>query len=381
MIYLDYAADTPVCEPVLSAFSQSAREHGANPNSTHKAGLAAKCKLDEATEHIAAMLGAQPNEVILTSGATEANNMAILGLAHAYHSRGNHVITSLMEHASVTGPMSALKAEGFVLDFLKMLPDGRVNVEHLRSLLRSDTVLLSLCAVDSEVGVQQPIDVVVDLLKDFPNCRLHVDATQAIGKLPVNLTGVDLFTLSPHKFYGITGCGVLVARGGIRLVPLWHGGTGATPYRSGTPALALTVSAEVALQEAFSHLEERMNSVFLLNRHLRESLVKLPWVTINSPEGASPFILNFSTVGIRALDVITFLSEQGICVSSKSACCAPAAPSHPVMAMTGDRKRAINTIRVSLSHLTTETEINEFLRTLRQCAKSLEATHGNRAGD
>lgn len=381
MIYLDYAADTPVCEPVLSAFLQAAREHGVNPNSSHMAGLAARRRLDEATAHIAAMLGAQPDEVILTSGATEANNMAILGVAHAYRSRGNHIITSPMEHASVTGPMTALKAEGYELDIMKMLPDGRVNMEYLHSLLRADTVLISLCAVDSEVGVQQPIDAVRGLLKDFPNCRLHVDATQAIGKLPVNLTGADLFTLSPHKFNGITGCGVLVARNSIRLSPLWYGGTGATPYRSGTPALALTVSAEAALQEAFLHLEERLNIVRMLNRRLRESLARMPWVTINSPEGASPFILNFSTSGIRTHDVIALLSEHGICVSSKSACCAPAAPSHPVMAMTGDRKRAMNTIRVSISHLTTETEIDEFLRTLLQCAERLEAAHGNRASN
>ena len=381
MIYLDYAADTPVYEPVLSAFAQAMREYGANPNSGHAAGLAAKRRLDEATAHIAAMLGAFPEEVILTSGATEANNMAISGVAHAYRSRGSHVITSPMEHASVTGPMTALKAEGFDLDFMKMLPDGRVDIDHLRGLLRSDTVLVSLCAVDSEVGILQPIDAVRKLITDFPNCRLHVDATQALGKLPVDLTAADLFTLSPHKFYGITGCGVLVVRGGIRLTPLWHGGTGATPYRSGTPALALTVSTEAALIEAFSHLDERLNIARMLNRRLREALARLPWVVLNSPDDASPFILNFSTLGIRARDVIALLSDQGICVSSKSACCAPAAPSHPVMAMTGDRKRAMNTIRVSISHLTTETEIDEFLRTLRLCAESLEAIHGNRASD
>ena len=377
MIYLDYAADTPVCEPVLSAFLKTARDYGANPNSSHAAGIAARQRLNEATEHIAAMLGVQPEEVIMTSGATEANNMAILGVAHAYQSRGRHLITTPMEHASVTGPMMALKAEGFEVDFVKILPDGQVDIGHLKNLLRPETVLVSLCAVDSEAGIIQPINAVKEAMTNFTNCRLHVDASQSIGKLQVDVSGADLFTLSPHKFYGITGSGVLVAKGGVRLAPLWHGGTGATPYRSGTPALGLTVAAEVALGEAIVHLDDRLRAVRNLNRRLRSALLSLPYVQINTPENASPYVVNFSVTGIRSRDLIALLSDRGICVSSKSACCAPAAPSHPVMAMTGDRKRAMNTVRVSLSHLTTECEVDHFLTNLRECAGNLEGTHGN----
>ena len=381
MIYLDYAADTPVCEPVLSAFLSAAREYGANPNSGHALGLAAKRRLDEATEHIAGMLGAQPEEIIMTSGATEANNLAILGAAHAYQSRGCHLITSPMEHASVTGPMTALRAEGFELDFMKVLPDGRVDIAHLKNILRPNTVLVSLCSVDSEAGIIQPLDAVHEALAGFPNCRLHVDATQSVGKLSVQLDCADMITLSPHKFYGITGSGALIARGGIRLMPLWHGGSGATPYRSGTPALALMVAMEAALTKAYEHLGVRLEIVRYLNMKLRESLGNLPFVTLNSPANASPYILNFSVAGIRARDLIALLSKKGICVSSKSACCAPAAPSHPVMAMTNDRKRSLNTVRVSLSHLTSENEINTFLREFQKCAASLEASHGKQPED
>jgi cysteine desulfurase len=381
MIYLDYAADTPICEPVLSAFLSAAREYGANPNSGHALGLLAKRRLDEATEHIAGMLGAQQEEIIITSGATEANNLAILGAAHAYQSRGRHLITSPMEHASVTGPMTALKSEGFELDFVKVKPDGQVDTAHLKSLLRSDTILVSLCSVDSEAGVIQPLDAVREVLAGFPNCRLHVDATQAVGKLPVKLDCADLITLSPHKFYGITGSGALIARGGIRLTPLWHGGSGATPYRSGTPALALAVAMETALKEALKHLCARLEIVCGLNGKLRQALGNLPFVTLNSPESASPYILNFSVANIRARELIALLSERGICVSSKSACCAPAAPSHPVMAMTNDRRRSLNTVRVSLSHLTTQDEIGTFLRELQKCAAGLEASHGKQPED
>ena len=381
MINLDYAADTPACEPVLEAFVHTARTYQANPNAGHAMGAAANARLSEATAHIAAMIGVQPSEVILTSGATEANNMAILGVAHAYRSRGDHLLTSPMEHASVTGPMGALKAEGYAVEYLKTLPDGRVDVAHLQSLLRPETLLLSLCAVDSEVGVLQPIAEVSRVVRAFPNCRLHVDATQAMGKLPLVLDGVDLITFSPHKFFGLTGCGVLAVRGGLRLAPLWYGGTGATPYRSGTPALALAVAAETALAEALRQQEARLLHVRALNHRLRDALAALPFIQINSPTEASPFILNFSVTGLSARALIAHLSEQGICVSSKSACCAPAAPSHPVMAMTGDRKRAMNTVRVSLSPLNTEADAACLIRELRACGENMEATHEHLSGD
>ena len=194
----------------------------------------------------------------MTSGATEANNLAILGAARAYQSRGRRLIASPMEHSSVTGPLTALKAEGFELDFLRVSADGRVDLEHLQGLLRPDTILISVGAVDSEAGVVQPLSGVRAALDGFPNCRLHVDATQAVGKLPLDLSPADLVTLSPHKFYGLNGSGVLIVRGGMRLEPILYGGVGQTPYRSGTPALILAVAAEAALQEALKHLDERL---------------------------------------------------------------------------------------------------------------------------
>lgn len=376
MIYLDYAADTPPCEAALAAFADTARTHGANPNAAHALGLAAHARYAEATANVAALLGVQPEELVFTSGATEANNLAVLGFARAYHGHGGHIVIGPMEHASVTAPAMALKAEGFTVDIARVKPDGKIDLEQLQSLLRPDTVLLSLCAVDSEVGVMQPLAEVAALLRGYPNCRLHVDATQAVGKLPVDLTGAQLFTCSPHKFYGITGVGMLAVRGGLRLAPLWHGGAGATPQRSGTPALALAASAEAALAEAVRTLPERLATVRALNARLRALLAGLPFVTFNSPADASPFILNFSVAGMKAQALIAALSQRGVCVSSKSACCAPASPSHPVLAMTGDRKRAMNTVRVSLSHLTAEAELTVFTEELRRFAQGLEGDRG-----
>lgn len=376
MIYLDYAADTPPCEAALAAFTEAARAYGANPNASHALGLAARARYAEVTANVAALLGVTPEELVFTSGATEANNLAVLGLARAYHSHGGHIVIGPMEHASVTAPAMALKAEGFTVDIARVRPDGKIDLLHLQSLLRPDTVLLSLCAVDSEAGVVQPLGEVAALLRSYPNCRLHVDATQAVGKLPVDLTGASLFTCSPHKFYGVTGVGMLAVRGGLRLTPLWHGGAGASPYRSGTPALALAASAEAALAEAMQTLPERLAAVRALNARLRALLGGFAFVTLNSPTDASPFILNFSVAGMKAQALIAALSQRGVCVSSKSACCAPAAPSHPVLAMTGDRKRAMNTVRVSLSHLTTEGELATLADEIRRYADVTEGDHG-----
>lgn len=370
MIYLDYAADTPPCEAALAALCETARAYPANANASHAMGLAARERLAGLTAQIAAMLGVLPEETVLVSGATEANNMAVLGLARAYRSRGSHIITTPMEHASVTAPVMALKAEGFAVDFARVLPDGRVDIAHLKSLLREDTVLVSVCAVDSETGVVQPLQAIRGAMASLPACRLHVDATQAVGKLPLDLHMADAFTCSPHKFYGLTGVGVLAIRGGLRLAPLLHGGTGATPYRSGTPALALAASAEAALREATAQLADRLAVVRSLNAALRARLAAMDFALVNSPPDASPFVVNFSVQGFRAKDMLAFLSENGVCASSKSACCAPASPSHPVMAMTGDRKRAMQTVRVSLSHLTTLSELDELERLTRRFAAS-----------
>ena len=376
MIYLDYAADTPACEAALASFTQTARAYAANPNASHALGQLAYSRLTAATQRIADMLGCAKEDVVLTSGATEANNMAILGVAHAYRSRGQHLITTPMEHSSVTAAMMALKAEGFSVDFVNVQPNGQVDIPHLKTLLRPETVLLSVCAVDSEVGVIQPVHALRDAIAGYPNCRLHVDATQAVGKFAQNLNIADLYTFSPHKFYGLTGSGVLVVRGGLRLAPIFYGGTGATAYRSGTPALALTVAAEAALSDALSTLPARLACVEALNTHLRELMKNLPFVTINTPVEASPYVLNFSVTGVRARELIALLSQREVYVSSKSACCAPAAPSHPVLAMTGDRKRAMNTVRVSLSHLTTQSEMDQFVSILCECASNLEVACG-----
>ncbi len=185
MIYLDYSANTPVSEDVLRCFCETEREFFGNPNSTHDAGKAAKERMDEITVSIAGLMGAAPEEIIYTSCASESNNTALKGIAALARSRGMHIISTALEHSSVGGCLTALQEQGFEVDLVDIDRNGKIDLEHLRELLRRDTILVSVCLVDSELGTIQPVSEIAEILRDFPDCRLHVDATQAMGKIPV----------------------------------------------------------------------------------------------------------------------------------------------------------------------------------------------------
>ena len=256
MIYLDYAANHPAEPEVLARFCAVESAFPGNPNSAHPAGRAAKAELERVTASAAELLGAKPEEIIFTSGATEANNLAIKGLARASRHVGRHIISTALEHSSVSGSLTCLQEQGYEIDLVPIGRDGRVDPEEFRALLRPDTVLAAVTAVDSELGVIQPIPEMREILKNFPNCRLHVDATQAIGRIPFSFKGLDTMALAAHKFGGINGSGILVKRADLVLEPQMHGGVSATLYRSGTPALALDASTELALRMALEHLHQ-----------------------------------------------------------------------------------------------------------------------------
>lgn len=371
MIYLDYSANTPAAPTVLAAFCQTELAYIGNPNSVHCAGREAQSELARITASIAALLGADPAEIIYTSGASESNNLAIKGIAQASRHTGRHIISTALEHTSVGGSLTALQQQGYEVDLVDIGRDGTIDLEQLQDLLRTDTILVSICAVDSELGTVQPIGQVAQILKDFPNCRLHVDATQAVGKTELVLDGVDTVSIAPHKFYGLNGSGLLLKKKGLVIEPQIHGGTSTTLYRSGTPALALAASIEQALQLALTHQEERVRYVRSLNDHLRRALLRYPQVRINSPEGAVPHILNLSVQGVKGTAFQQALSERGVCVSVKSACSTEGTPSKAVFAVSRDRKNALSSWRISLSHLTTQGEIEEFLLIFDQCYQNL----------
>ena len=367
MIYLDYAANTPVNKEVLDTFYEVSLTYIGNPNSLHHLGILASERLQQSTKQIAKLLGAKENEVIYTSGASESNNMALKGIASSYRRNGKHIITTYLEHASVTGPITILLNDGYEVDFVDILENGQVDLVHLKELLREDTILVSICYVDSEVGVVQPIKEISELLYTYPNCFFHVDATQAVGKLPVDFRKVDLMTFSGHKFYGLNGCGVLLKKESIILEPLIHGGLSTTTFRSGTPMLALAAATEKALTLSMDQLEIRYNYVKQLNIKLRDAFVKYKDVRINSPKEGSPFILNISIKGINTSNLQRELGQYEIYVATKSACCAPNTVSRPIYAMTKDRKLALSTLRISLSHLTSIKDVDRFIECFGLC--------------
>lgn len=371
MIYLDYTANTPVDPSVLSVYTSFAIHYPGNPNSSHALGRAAGGEMQRITNHIAELLGVAPDELIYTSGATEANNLAIKGLARAERRRGRHIISTPLEHSSVSGSLTALQDRGWEIDLLDIGRDGKVDPEQIRELIRPDTVLVSVCAVDSELGTVQPISDISRILQDYPRCAFHVDATQAVGKIPFSCEGIDLVSFTAHKFYGLNGTGVLVKKKGIVVEPQMSGGTSTTLYRSGTPDLAGAAALEAALQTALETEVERNQYIARLNKILRERLSDYDKVSLNSPPDAVPHILNLSVSGVKGDDFQQALSDEGVCVSVKSACSVKGTPSRPVFAVSRDRKRALSSWRISLSHLTTEKEVEEFLGIFDRVYQSL----------
>lgn len=347
MIYLDYSANTPVDPRVLEVYCRTEQNFIGNPNSTHCAGQAARQEMNRVTGLIAAQLGVLPEEIIYTSGATEANNLALKGTARAARHVGRHIISTPLEHSSVGATLTALQQQGYEIDLLNIGRDGRIDLEQLEELLRKDTVLVSICGVDSELGTVQPVREIAALVHRCPNCRLHVDATQAVGKTALWLDCVDTMSFTAHKFYGPNGIGVLYKRKGLVIEPQMNGGASTTIYRSGTPTLGLAAALQAALQ-------------------------KRPGVRINSPAGAVPHIVNVSVAGIKAGVFQQALSGQGVCVSVKSACSTDGTPSKAVFAVSRDRKNALSSWRISLSHLTTEEELNGFLAAFDRCLKDLQ---------
>lgn len=371
MIYLDYSANTPSDHAVLARFCNTETQFIGNPNSHHSAGRKANAALSQITESVSARLGVQPSEIIYTSGASEANNLAIKGIARASRHCGKHIISTPLEHASVSGPLTYLQEQGYEIDLVNIGRDGKVDLAQLRELLRKDTVLVAVCAVDSELGTIQPIREIAEILEDYPNCRFHVDATQAIGKIDFSFDGIDTASLAAHKFYGLNGSGILYKRKDLVIEPLIHGGVSTTLYRSGTPALSLAAALDTALELALTELTERNLIVKARNEALRAALSAYPRVRINSPDGAVPHILNISVQGVKAGDFQAALDKAGICVSVKSACSVEGTPSRAVFAVSRDRKNALSSWRISLSHLTTEDEIAQFLKAFDICYKEL----------
>ena len=363
MTYLDYSATTPVDKRVLESFDRTCLEYIGNPNSLHSEGVKAKLLMDAAVSQVANLLNVKDEEVIFTSGATEANNAAIMGVINKYKDRGKTIITTKLEHSSVLETLKYLEKNGYTIKYVRLDSNGQVDLNNLKELLDNDVILVSICEVNSEIGIIQNVNEIGELLKNYPRIIFHVDGTQAIGKKHIDLTNIDLYSFSSHKIYGLKGSGCLIKKNNIILEPLMHGGKSQTIYRSGTPALPLMVSTARALKLVLNDLDYNVSYVKELRDKLFDGLNKIDGVIVNSNDYSIPHIINFSVIGIKPETLLHALEEDEIYVSTKTAC-SEGDYSLSVLALTNDLEKAESSLRVSLSHLTKENEIDYFLSKL-----------------
>ena len=361
MIYLDYSATTPVSYDVLESYNKATRDYMGNANSIHALGVKSKVLLNSATKQLCELFDINEDELIYTSGATESNNMALKGVALSYKNRGNHIIVSKLEHPSIYAVCNFLESMGYEISYVNNDEDGLIDFEDLKRKIRPNTILVSICAVNSEVGIRQPLKTIKQIIKkENPNTVFHSDMTQAIGKIEVNMHDVDMASMSAHKIFGPKGIGFLYKNSKVNLVPLIHGSGKFNDLRSGTPALPLIVALSKACRIALTDLERREVNVTRLNDRICEELSKIDGITINSTRYSIPHILNISLDNVRPETFIHAMEDDEIYLSTNTAC-SSGELSTSVMAIYNDKKRATSTIRISLSYVTTNEEINKFL--------------------
>ena len=374
VIYLDNAATSKVHPEVLDSYNQITLKYFANPSSIHFLGQESHRLLEKSREQILNLFKLTHHEVIFTSGATEANNLAIKGYAFANKGRGNHIITSATEHPSVLNTVKQLENYGFEVTILPVNKQGIVEVNSLKEAIKDNTILVSIMSVNNETGAINPIKEIGELLKSYPKIAFHVDMTQAIGKAGIPLDNIDMFSFAGHKIHGLLGSGALIKEKKIILEPLNSGGGQENNLRSGTNTVALSASLAKALRLAIKGQQENYQKVSNLRDYLLSYLKDNPDIyRINSYSLDNPYILNFSLINHKASVVVEALSNKGIMVSSLSACHSKNEDySYVVYAMNQDMKLAHNTIRVSFSYENTVDDVNALIRGLKQIMKEIK---------
>lgn len=370
MIYLDYSASTPVDTKVLKRFNDTCLSMLGNANSIHALGNQCEDLVLQSEAQMLDLLNLPRSlfEVIFTSGASEANNLAIKGVAAAYPER-KHIIMTTFEHSTVIAPIAYLQKQGYEVDLIHLQSDGLIDVQELVSKIRHDTLLVTVLAVNSELGIHQPIEEIAKIIRHYPGVFFHSDATQSIGKTQYDFSNLDLISCSAHKIYGIKGVGALIKRREVRLESQINGGSTHHPYRSGTPAHPLIDSFAFALKIMVEHYEEHQAKVIALNAYVHAAIDHLPHVVVNSNELSIPQIINISVLGKPSVDTMHYLESKGIFISTYTACSSKLNQSKSVLALTNDPERAKSSVRISLSHLTTYEEVNALIDALKEWTK------------
>lgn len=368
-VYLDNSATTSVCPKAKEYMISAIDKLWGNPSSLHQKGIDAESLLGDARKQAAHLLGCTEKEIIFTCGGTQGNNIAVFGAAHAMKRRGNRIITTSVEHPSVSKAFDRLEQEGFEVIRLPVDKYGLADLDSLQSAVNQSTVLVSMMAVNNELGTIEPIDKVKDIIKKANSPALfHVDAVQAFGKIELNVKkiGADLMTVSSHKIHGPKGAGALFVKSGVRLVSPVVGGEQEWEIRPGTepmPAIAGFLGAMQSLE-----IKQSLESITALRDDFITKLRQIDGVIINSGEKALPYIVNISLPGLPSEAVLNLLSDMEIYVSSGSAC----AKGHksPVLTAAGLDSSIVNSsIRISMSRFTTQNELELLLDGLKTALK------------
>ena len=368
MIYFDNAATTKIYDDALTSYVQVSQKFFGNPSSLHQLGVDAYQVLTKARAQVASLLSVQPEEIFFTSGGTESNNWAIKGTALEKSVFGKHIITTKIEHPSVIQTCKQLERFGFEVTYLDVDSKGIVSVEQLKESLRKDTILVSVMAVNNEVGAVQPIAEIAQVLEAYPSIHFHVDAVQAVERASQLLAigRIDLLSLSAHKFHGPRGVGILYKKFGRKIQALLTGGGQEKGERSTTENLPGIVATTKALRMA---LEEKSITGELRNQ-LWNELVQKPGIRIFSPEEGASHILCFAIKGVRGEVVVHAFENHGIYISTTSACSSKKADSSSTLyAMDVPTEWATGAVRVSFSNDNTTEEVEQFVDVLHQLMK------------
>ena len=359
MIYLDYSATTPVLSEVLDSYNKVTNEYFGNPNSLHSLGIKSRQLLDSATKQTSELLNIDKEEFFYTSGATESNNIALIGYCTKNKDKGNHIILSKLEHPSMYSIADYLTSIGFKVSYVNNTEEGVIDFEDLKKKITKDTILVSICAVNSETGVRQPLRTIKQVInKANPNIVLHSDITQALGKIPLNFNDFDMASASGHKIYAPKGIGLFYKKKKIKCDRLLYGTD--ESFHPGTPALPLIVAFSKALRISLHEIEKKNDIVTKWNDKIIKKLSTYQDIKINHTKYSIPHIINISLMDIKPETFIHAMEKHEIYLSSNTAC-SSGKLSTSVMAIYNDKVRASTTIRISLSPLTKLEEINVFL--------------------
>lgn len=374
-IYYDNSATTRVRQEVADCMLHMMCNNYGNPSSLHRKGFEAQQRMEQARKQVAASLGCDPSCITFTSGGTEADVLALVGGSEAMKRRGDHIVTTAIEHDAVLHTCKHLEEQGWKVTYLKPDKEGNITVEQVLEAVEEKTVLVSVMAVNNEVGSILPVgEIAKAVRRKNPNCQIHTDCVQAWCKQPLKVgknLDVDFLSVSGHKIYGPKGIGALYVKKGAKVKPILFGGGQEKDLRPGTENLpgicGLGLAAELLcgeMKENEAHVQEIKNS-------LLENLRKMPEVCIISGENATPYILNISVPGIRSEIMLHYLEEKGIYLSSGSAC-AKGGPSHVLSAMGIDRKKGDSALRLGFGRYNTMEEVPVFIEVLQEAIKRLK---------